>query len=271
MKFSSVVLLSATAGYALAGFANTTTTETDKHTTVITVTSCEEDKCTEIPITTGLTTVTEEFTTYTTYCPLSTETDNQTFSASLPILTITTSTSFADDLLTTVTTNISCVTITSCNEEKCTEIPTGLTTVTEEFTTYTTYCPLSTETEKHTTVITITSCKEDKCTEIPHTTGLTTVTEDFTTYTTYCPLPTTEAPVKPTTEAPVKPTTEAPVKPTTEAPVKPTTEAPVKPTTLAPTTSKTKAPQSITTSEGAAAKVVPGVAAAMIAAVAFLY
>merc|ERR1712080_12159 len=31
---------------------------------------CEENKCTEVPVTTGLTTVTEVDTIYTTYCPL---------------------------------------------------------------------------------------------------------------------------------------------------------------------------------------------------------
>ena len=47
-------------------------TETDICTTVITVTSCEENKCSEVPLTTGVTTVSEVDTIYTTYCPLPT-------------------------------------------------------------------------------------------------------------------------------------------------------------------------------------------------------
>lgn len=49
----------------------TTVTETHKSQTVITVTSCSDDKCSTKPVTTGLTTVTDNETVYTTYCPLS--------------------------------------------------------------------------------------------------------------------------------------------------------------------------------------------------------
>jgi len=46
-------------------------------TTLITITSCESDKCTEVPVTTGLTVVTSTkdntITEYTTYCPISTK------------------------------------------------------------------------------------------------------------------------------------------------------------------------------------------------------
>ncbi|SCU87770.1 LAME_0D11408g1_1 [Lachancea meyersii CBS 8951] len=59
-----------------AGFSyeNITSTEVTTHpmsTTVITVTSCSEHKCFETPVTTGVTTIYEASTAYTTYCPLS--------------------------------------------------------------------------------------------------------------------------------------------------------------------------------------------------------
>ena len=122
MQFSSAVVLSAVAGSALAAYSNSTVT--DIQTTVVTITSCEENKCHETEVTTGVTTVTEVDTTYTTYCPLSTT------EAPAP--------STATDVSTTV------VTITSCEEDKCheTAVTTGVTTVTEGTTIYTTYCPL---------------------------------------------------------------------------------------------------------------------------------
>ncbi|KAK6883377.1 Cell wall protein PGA59 [Candida tropicalis] len=71
MKFSTAAIFIAVAGSAFAGYANSTVTEVG--TTIITVTSCEENKCTEVPVTTGVVTVTEIDTTYTTYCPLTSE------------------------------------------------------------------------------------------------------------------------------------------------------------------------------------------------------
>lgn len=53
-------------------------------TTVVTITSCEDHKCTAIPVTTGLTTVTENETIYTTYCPLSTNPVVTASSSSVP-------------------------------------------------------------------------------------------------------------------------------------------------------------------------------------------
>ncbi|KAG0674184.1 hypothetical protein C6P40_002395 [Pichia californica] len=38
--------------------------------TLITITSCSDHKCTEVPVTTGVTVITENETVYTTYCPL---------------------------------------------------------------------------------------------------------------------------------------------------------------------------------------------------------
>ncbi|CAI5759419.1 unnamed protein product [Candida verbasci] len=45
-------------------------TVTNIQTTVVTITTCHEDKCHETAVTTGLTTVTDLKTTYTTYCPI---------------------------------------------------------------------------------------------------------------------------------------------------------------------------------------------------------
>jgi chitinase len=45
-------------------------TVTDIHQTVITVTSCSENKCHATPVTTGYVVVTDLHTVYTTYCPL---------------------------------------------------------------------------------------------------------------------------------------------------------------------------------------------------------
>ncbi|KAI5962965.1 uncharacterized protein KGF55_002757 [Candida pseudojiufengensis] len=73
MQFSTLAILSI-ASSALASYNSTVT---DIGTTIITVTSCHEDKCTEVPVTTGILTVTEEFTTYTTYCPLTSEEEGE--------------------------------------------------------------------------------------------------------------------------------------------------------------------------------------------------
>lgn len=102
-----------------------TATVTDVQKTIITVTSCSENRCSMVPVETGVTVVTEGTTSYTTYCPL----DN------------TPSTETVSNVATTV------VTITSCQDNKCdvATVTTGLTVVTEFDTVYTTYCPLNTE------------------------------------------------------------------------------------------------------------------------------
>lgn len=110
MQYSKLAVLSAAAGTALAGYSNSTapptSTETEISTTVITITSCEEDKCTEVPVTTGVTTVTEVETTYTTWCPLpTTEKPTEHPTGEKPTETET-------EISTTV------VTITSCEEDK---------------------------------------------------------------------------------------------------------------------------------------------------------
>ncbi|KAI5955346.1 hypothetical protein KGF54_001907 [Candida jiufengensis] len=130
MQFSKVALLSAVSGSALASWSNSTVT--DISTKIITITSCSLNSCVEKTIETGVTTVTEVDTTYTTYCPL------PTTEAPVPASTV--------KEIETVT-----ATITSCSEDKCTtkEVLTGLTTLTDVHTTYTTYCPLpSTEAGK---------------------------------------------------------------------------------------------------------------------------
>lgn len=66
------------------GYKNTTTadspisTATDIHTTIVTITSCDDNKCTVVPVTTGVLTVSEVDTVYTTYCPLPTTTETST-------------------------------------------------------------------------------------------------------------------------------------------------------------------------------------------------
>jgi hypothetical protein len=80
MQFSQVAAAAAIASVASAGYVNVTSTADvwKNSTTVITITSCEENKCSEVPVTTGVTVVTETkngvVTEYTTYCPLTTET-----------------------------------------------------------------------------------------------------------------------------------------------------------------------------------------------------
>ena len=96
------------------------------------------------------------------------------------------------------------VTVTSCLEDSCVtrEVITGVTVVTAEengtVKLYTTYCPLTTETEieRHvsTTIIIVESCEDNVCTEAPVTAGwsvVTTTTSAMTTsYTTYFPIAT---------------------------------------------------------------------------------
>lgn len=124
------------------GYQNTTITKdpvvstaTNIHTTIITVTSCDDHKCSEVPVTTGVLTVSEVDTVYTTYCPLPTTSAKPTTSVKAPASTVT-----------NIETAI--VTITSCEDNKCTEVPvtTGVVTITDVDTVYTTYCPLPTTT-----------------------------------------------------------------------------------------------------------------------------
>ena len=134
-------------------------TQTEHSTTILTVTSCSNDVCTETAITTGVTVVTEDETIYTTYCPLtdeSTPVEESTSANTSSLLASTTDKEFIHQ------------------HDKSSLVSNGN--------------ALSTETEKLTTVITVTSCSNDACSETPITTGVRVVTSDETTYTTYCPL-----------------------------------------------------------------------------------
>ncbi|KAK6866739.1 Cell wall protein RBT1 [Candida tropicalis] len=137
-------------------------TQTEHSTTILTVTSCSNDVCTETAITTGVTVVTEDETIYTTYCPLtdeSTPVEESTSANTSYLLASTTDKEFIHQ------------------HDKSSLVSNGN--------------ALSTETEKLTTVITVTSCSNDACSETPITTGVRVVTSDETTYTTYCTVPTT--------------------------------------------------------------------------------
>lgn len=106
-------------------------TVTDKHTTVVTITSCSDHKCvlTTVPATPSeiVTTVNEEVTTYTTYCPLT-----------------------GDETETVTHASTKIVTITSCSDNKCAEhtvpaTPSVVTTTVEAVESiYTTWCPVDT-------------------------------------------------------------------------------------------------------------------------------
>ena len=171
-----------------------TETVTDKHTTVVTVTSCSDNKCSKstVPATESevVTTVNGVESTYTTVCPI-TETKAST----------------------------TVITVTSCSDNKCHETVVPATeseVVTTQHgveSTYTTYCPIETETETTkapTSVITITSCSGDNCVEktVPVTVATTTISGKESAYTTYLSVSETTTAGPSQTEA--KPTTLAP-------------------------------------------------------------
>ncbi|KAI5956743.1 hypothetical protein KGF54_000360 [Candida jiufengensis] len=66
MQYSKIALLSTISG-ALASYNSTVV---DISSITLTVTSCHLDACKTSEVITGVTTVTEVDTTYTTYCPL---------------------------------------------------------------------------------------------------------------------------------------------------------------------------------------------------------
>lgn len=182
-----------------ASYANGTSTDivTKPSTTLVTITSCSEDKCSEVESTAQVTVVTSTHngvvTTFTTYCPLTT-TEQQT----------------------------TVVTVTSCDENKCSEVPStaqvsiATTTINGVVTSYTTYCPLTTTTigyktisnsvdsiKSHaesagitTTVVTVTSCANGVCTAVPSTgkVSVATTTQNgvVSSYTTYGPIDSTD-------------------------------------------------------------------------------
>ncbi|KAG5420221.1 hypothetical protein I9W82_002101 [Candida metapsilosis] len=215
-------------------------------TTVVTFNVCDVSSCSSSVVTTGVATISETDTVYTTYCPLPSSSVEPTTSAkpsvSEPMSTET-------DICTTV------ITVTSCEENKCSEVPltTGVTTVSEVDTIYTTYCPLPT-------------------TEVPAPAPVnTTVCELCTPAAPVAPVETKPAPVapvesKPAPVAPVesKPAPVAPIesKPAPVAPVesKPAPVAPIesKPAPVAPVEQAPSAPApapvpTVSAYEGAAA------------------
>lgn len=152
-----------------------TVTKTNSETTIITVTSCSDNKCheTTVPATKGPVTTTVEGTetVYTTWCPVETVTKKTT----------------------------TVVTITKCEKDVCHETTApatwgpATTTVAGTETVYSTWCPVTETVTKHsTTVVTVTKCVDDVChkTTAPATWGpvTTTVEGTETVYTTWCPV-----------------------------------------------------------------------------------
>lgn len=140
-------------GSATTGAGSTDTgavTVTNTESTLITITSCSDNKCHEstVPATLGpvTTTVNGETTVYTTWCPVS---------------------EAAEATVTNLETTI--ITITSCKDNKCHETlapaTQGPTTVTveNEVTVYTTWCPITAETKTVPVAYTTVVCHEDVC------------------------------------------------------------------------------------------------------------
>lgn len=159
-------------------------------TTIITITSCSDDKCFEKIHTTGLTTVIKDTTVYTTFCPTTHEIISSTSleavasSATLESNSSTTeaSSSTTEASSSSIKSSSTYTTIAAVTYVSSTEVATSSESSLEPV--------VSTKSEVHTTIITITSCEDNSCTEVVHTTGLTTVTEETTIYTTYCSFPT---------------------------------------------------------------------------------
>lgn len=202
VKVSVVDATNSSSSAAPSSAAEGTVTHTNSETTVVTITSCDDNKCQESTATSqwGPTTVTvsDQETVYTTWCPISTATQTNT--------------------------ETTMVTVTSCADDKCQETTKpatwGPTTSTVEGTetVYTTWCPVETETKTntHSTIVTITSCADNECHEHtkPATWGPTTSTVEGTetVYTTWCPV--SEEPKSAPSTAPPQQTS----KPTTLAP-----------------------------------------------------
>jgi hypothetical protein len=163
--------------FPLTSVTPTPTNTRDQSTTVVSITSCSADSCSTEDVAIGYAVVTTTkdgtITSYTSYCPLS-------------------------EVITTVTqeaASTTVVTVTSCSANICNKVPQtigyNLITTTENgiMTTYTTYCPLSTEgqvtkadaqngvtaaspnpdEEYGTTTLTFTTCHDGSCSEIPIT------------------------------------------------------------------------------------------------------
>ena len=134
-------------------------TETEVLTTVITVTSCSDNKCASTVFTSGYSVYTVDETAYTTYFPV-----------------------------TTITSKLSSASI---NGEATNTKAAVTTKATATASVATSGTPQETETKISTAIVTITSCSNNKCHEQTKTTGIKVYTSEETVYTTYCPLSST--------------------------------------------------------------------------------
>ena len=134
-------------------------TETEVLTTVITVTSCSDNKCASTVFTSGYSVYTVDETAYTTYFPV-----------------------------TTITSKLSSASI---NGEATNTKVAATTKATATASVATSGTPQETETKISTAIVTITSCSNNKCHEQTKTTGIKVYTSEETVYTTYCPLSST--------------------------------------------------------------------------------
>lgn len=145
----------------------TAVTKSDIDTTVVTITSCSDNKCTPTAVTTGLTVVTSTIagteTIYTTYCPISSEESSVKPQKTIHSTTV--------------------ATVTVCSENVC--LSSAVTTGVTELTTtikgvesiYTTYCPLESSTSKTPNAETTESSKAE---ELTTSTEVATVTKSET-------------------------------------------------------------------------------------------
>lgn len=152
-------------------------TTTDVETTVIILSSCSSDVCSQASRTIVLSTLIEGTTVYSSPSAISRSGVESTTSVTAESSFSTTEASSSSIKSSSTYTTIAAVTYVSS-----TEVATSSESSLEPV--------VSTKSEVHTTIITITSCEDNSCTEVVHTTGLTTVTEETTIYTTYCSFPT---------------------------------------------------------------------------------
>lgn len=138
-------------------------TETEVLTTVITVTSCSDNKCALTVFTSGYSVYTIDETAYTTY---------------FPVTTITSKLSSASINGEATNTKAAAATKATATASVATSVATSGT-------------PQETETKISTAIVTITSCSNNKCHEQTKTTGIKVYTSEETVYTTYCPLSST--------------------------------------------------------------------------------
>ncbi|KAI5955341.1 PGA62 [Candida jiufengensis] len=113
-------------------------TVTDVKSTLLTITTCSQGSCSIAEKTTGYKVYSSDNTVYTTYCPL----PSQESSSVAPVPLSSTNGAGSDH--TEYSTKI--ITVTSCSENKCSEVSketTGVKIISNINTVYTTYCPIS--------------------------------------------------------------------------------------------------------------------------------